>query len=60
MLLELALPLSGMDMSLRMYPEFVALSDAELINNVDSESVSSLGASASFYSDREDPEISSV
>ena len=38
----------------------MALEDAEFTKNVDSESSSSLGESTSFYSDKEDSEISSV
>ena len=37
-LLEVALPLPGVDMSLQMSPEFMALEDVEFTNNDDSDS----------------------
>ena len=59
-LLELALLLSGADMSLHLSPGLTALADVEFTKSVDSEFESSLVESTSLYSNKEDPEISSV
>lgn len=59
-LLEVALLLSGVDMSLRMSPELTALADVEFTNTVDYVSISSLVASTSFYLDKEDSDVSPV
>ena len=56
--LEVSLPFSDVEMSLRTSPGFVQC--VEFISKVDSESDSSLGASTLFCSDEEDYEISSV
>ena len=52
--------LSGANMSLRMHPGFMALADVELTKKNYSDSISSLGTSTSFCSNKEVSEISLV
>ena len=59
-LVEVAFLFSGVEMSLRVSPGLTVLADVEFTNSVDSDFASSAVASTSFYSDKEDSEISSV